>query len=218
MNRTLISIDVGGTLGEATTPSLAATLADMSPLGARRAREIMRDRLHTAPAITETVEQEVCAALRIPISSFPNQVVPPALRLAPGALRVLYELSTLGVVVTLSNVTCLEADTDTLRRRLNPWVDDHFPSCRTGYSKPDPRAFLTAAARHNAPASRVVPIGDDWDCDIVGATGIGAAAIWISHGRSVPDQRWLDSNRLLVADDLAAVVPHVRSLLARRSA
>lgn len=140
-------------------------------------------------------------------------------------MSALRELSTLGIVVTLSNVTCLEADTGNLHRRLHPWVSDHFPSCRTGYSKPDPRAFLAAAARYGVPASGMVHIGDDWDCDIVGATGIGAATIWISHGRPVPDYgagrgggRGLNRMGVLVADDLAAAVPHVRSLTARRPA
>jgi FMN phosphatase YigB (HAD superfamily) len=218
MTTTLICLDVGGTLGRAETPGLAAILADASPLGARRAREVMRERLHTAPEITEEVKRDVCAALMIPVSTFPDHVTAPALRLVPEATSVLRALSVLGTVVTLSNVTCLEADTDNLSRQLHPWVSDHFPSCRTGYSKPDPRAFLAAAARHDVPASRMIHIGDDWDCDVVGAAGIGATAIWISHGRPVPDNQLAVSQDVLVADYLAAVVDHVRALTTRRPA
>lgn len=218
MTNTLICIDVGGTLGHAETPGLAVTLAAASPLGGRRAREIMRDRLHTVPEITDTVKRDVCSALMIPDSAFPEHLAASALRLVPEAARVLRELSGLGTVVTLSNVTCWEADTDNLSRQLRPWVSDHFPSCRIGYSKPDPRAFLTVAARYDVPPSRVVHIGDDWDCDIAGATSIGVTAIWISHGRPVPDSHLAASPGVLVADNLAAVVDHVRSLITRRPA
>lgn len=218
MTSTLICIDVGGTLGHAEKPGLAATLAAASPLGGRRAREIMRERLHTAREITDAVKRDVCSALMIPVSAFPEHVAASALRLVPEATGVLRELSGLGTVVTLSNVTCVEADTDNLRRQLRPWVSDHFPSCRIGYSKPDPRAFLTVAAHYDLPASRVVHIGDDWACDIAGATGIGATAIWISHGRPVPDNQLAASPGVLVADNLAAVVNHVRSLITRRPA
>jgi len=214
----LICVDVGGTLGHAETPSLAAILAAASPLGARRAREIMRERLHTVPAITDSVKRDVCSALMIPVSTFPEHVAAPALRLVPEAVGVLRQLSALGTVVTLSNVTCLEADTESLSRHLQPWVSDHFPSCRIGYSKPDPRAFLVAAARFDVPASRMIHIGDDWDCDVVGATGVGAIAIWISHGRSVPDNHMAASQDVLVADNLADVVDHVRSLFTGRPA
>jgi FMN phosphatase YigB (HAD superfamily) len=64
----------------------------------------------------------------------------------------------------------------------------------------------------------MIHIGDDWDCDVVGATGIGATAIWISHGRPVPDNQLAVSQDVLVADNLAAVVDHVRALTTRRPA
>lgn len=70
--RSLISLDIGGTLGNAQGPGLAAHLAAASPLGPQQARRIMRDVLHTAPEITDAVVDRVCRALSIEPSAFPE--------------------------------------------------------------------------------------------------------------------------------------------------
>jgi FMN phosphatase YigB (HAD superfamily) len=118
-------------------------------------------------------------------------------------------------VVTLSNVTCTEADTERLLDLLSPWVNAHFPSCRTGYAKPDHRAFRTAADACGVEPSRIIHVGDDWECDIHGATDAGATAVWISHGRTIPDPGLLVERRVRVAHDLADAVTHVRHHLTR---
>jgi FMN phosphatase YigB (HAD superfamily) len=106
----------------------------------------------------------------------------------------------------------VDADTDSLRNRLAPWVSEHFPSCRIGYAKPDPLAFHTVAGHCDVVAAQMLHIGDDWACDVVGAVGAGARAIWISRGRPVPDQAMLVEHDVLVADDPAAAA----RLLTRR--
>lgn len=84
------------------------------------ARVIMRDLLHTAPAITDAVVSTVCSALHVPESTFPRDLPPVPLALFPDTLTALRALNQVAPVVTLSNVTCREADTDRLRALLRP--------------------------------------------------------------------------------------------------
>jgi FMN hydrolase / 5-amino-6-(5-phospho-D-ribitylamino)uracil phosphatase len=199
----LISVDVGGTLGLADGPGLTMRLIEASPLPAHRAREIMRGRLHTQPVITAEVIAEVSAALGIAADPAPFTAPPAPLTLFPGTLQALRELAALAPVVTLSNVTCVDADTDRLAAQLAPYVTGHFPSCQTGYSKPDANAFRAVARRCGTTPDRMIHIGDDWNCDILGAVSAGARAVWISRGRAVPDETVLRRGAL-AADDLAA--------------
>jgi FMN hydrolase / 5-amino-6-(5-phospho-D-ribitylamino)uracil phosphatase len=200
----LISVDVGGTLGAADGPGLTMRLAGASPLAPDHAREIMRGRLHTEAAITETVVADVCDALRIPVSAALFNTPPTPLTLFPGTLEALRALSAIAAVVTLSNVTCVDTDTDSLRNRLAPWVSEHFPSCHIGYAKPDPLAFHAVTRHCNVASARMLHIGDDWACDVVGAVNAGARAIWVSQGRPVPDQAMLARHEVLVAYNLTA--------------
>jgi FMN hydrolase / 5-amino-6-(5-phospho-D-ribitylamino)uracil phosphatase len=179
-------------------------LVEASPLAPDHAREIMRGRLHSEAAITETVVADVCDALRIPVSAALFHTPPTPLTLFPGTLQALRMLSAIAAVVTLSNVTCVDIDTDSLRNRLAPWVSEQFPSCHIGYAKPDPLAFHAVAKHCNVVSARMLHIGDDWACDVVGAVNAGAQALWVSRGRPVPDQAMLARDEVLVAYDLAA--------------
>jgi FMN hydrolase / 5-amino-6-(5-phospho-D-ribitylamino)uracil phosphatase len=206
----LITVDVGGTLGAGDGPGLTMRLAASSPLSPQQAREIMRDLLHTRPAITTEVVEEVCAALGIPPDPGPFTAPPAPLTLFPGTLPALRELAALAPVVTLSNVTCVDAETDWLAARLAPYVTGHFPSCSTGFAKPDPRAFQAVARRYGTVPARMVHIGDDWACDVLGAMNAGVRAVWISRGRPVPDETVL-GHGVTVADDLTAAARYLTS-------
>jgi HAD superfamily hydrolase (TIGR01509 family) len=175
----------------------------------------MRDVLHTVPEITEAVVDRVCLALRLEPSDFPRDLPVAPLMLFPGTVEALRALSDVASVVTLSNVTCTEADPERLLGLLSPWVSAHFPSCRIGYAKPDDRAFQTVAEECGVELSRIVHVGDDWECDIQGATNAGARAVWISHGRTIPDPRLLVEQCIRVAHDLVDAVTHVRHHLTR---
>lgn len=217
MSPLLISVDVGGTLGHVEGPSLAAILAAASPLDPHDARRVVRHTLHAAAEITDTVRDEICSALKISPSSFPTPVSASPLGLFPDTVDTLRQLNDYGIVITLSNVTCVEADTEELRRLFAPWVAAHFPSYRLGYAKPDPRAFRTVAAHYRIDVRHLVHIGDDWECDILGATAVGATAIWISGGRPVPEDQPRAGSRVLVAEDLCQITQHIRTLARRRS-
>ncbi|MFD9562576.1 HAD family hydrolase [Streptomyces sp. NPDC059994] len=210
----LVTVDVGGTLGSADGPGLSMRLAEASPLPAARARAIMRASLHTQPSLTEAVVAEVCEALEMPPEAFPRDIAPAPFRLFPGATEALRRISAVARVVTLSNVTCVDADTEGLRGLLSPWVSDYFPSCRIGHTKPDPRAFHAVLDHLGAARNRVIHVGDDWACDIVGAVESGIRAIWISRGRQVPDAAMVVDHGVLVATDLAAAATHIEHLAA----
>ncbi|MEV3857672.1 HAD family hydrolase [Streptomyces sp. NPDC050095] len=189
-------------------------LAEASPLSAVRAREVMRTSLHTQPALTDTVVAEVCEALEVPTDAFPRDLPPAPFRLFPETIEALRRVSAVATVVTLSNVTCVDADTDGLRGLLSPWVSDYFPSCRIGHTKPDPRAFHAVVDQLGVRPDRVIHVGDDWTCDIVGAVASGIRAIWISRGRQVPDDSLVVDHGVLVAADLAAAATHITQLAA----
>ncbi|GAA3138207.1 FMN phosphatase YigB (HAD superfamily) [Kribbella aluminosa] len=210
----LVTVDVGGTLGTADGPGLTMRLTEASPLPAAQARAVMRASLHTQPALTDAVVAGVCEALEIPSDAFPRDLAPAPFLLFPGTTEALRRISAVARVVTLSNVTCVDADTEGLRSLLSPWVSDFFPSCRIGHTKPDPRAFHAVADQLGIGPDRVIHVGDDWTCDIVGAVESGCGAVWISRGRQVPDETLVVDNSVLVAADLAAAATHIEQLAA----
>jgi len=211
-----VSLDVGGTLGYVDGVGLIDTLAAASPLGLVEGRRIAREALHTEPVITPAIIASVCDALLIVTTDFPISVSPRPLHLFPGVRRALRAMSRHATLVTLSNVTCLEAGTEHLSTLLRPWVVDHFPSCRIGYAKPDPAAFHYVAAACQTPPSDMVHIGDDWTCDVVGARAAGVTAIWISGGRAVPEPGRMDDPGLVVARDLVDASRRLADIARRR--
>lgn len=211
----LVSVDVGGTLGMADEPGLTMRLVEASPLPPARTRAILRFSLHTRPALTDALVSEVCEAVQVPTETFPRDAPPAPFSLYSGTTEALRRISAVATVVTLSNVTCVDADTDGLRALLSPWVSDFFPSCRIGHTKPDPRAFHAVTDHFATDPGGLIHIGDDWVCDIVGAIEAGASAVWISRGRQVPDESLLVDHGVLVAEDLAAAATHIQHLAAR---
>jgi FMN phosphatase YigB (HAD superfamily) len=216
MSKLVVSVDVGGTIAQAGGPSLATVLARLSPLDADEVRRVVRRMLYPQPSVGPSQAAAICAALRIPVGAFPSSVQPSPLRLVPGAVTALRQMSRYATLVTLSNVTSQEADTELLDHLLRPWVKDHFPSCRIGYAKPDPSAFRYVASACRTRETHMVHIGDDWDCDIIGARSAGVTAVWLSNGRPVPEPDRLVDQGLYLAADLAAASRHVTDLALRR--
>ncbi|MCY0945660.1 HAD family hydrolase [Streptomyces antarcticus] len=209
----LISVDVGGTIGEADSPGLTMQLTAASPLPAAQARAVMRGRLHTQPAITDALAAELADALGIELADFPRDMKAAPLTLYPYALDALRQLAGIAPVVTLSNVTCVDADTENLRQRLAPWVTGLFSSCALGYAKPDPRAFLAVAEYHGVAPASMIHIGDDWACDVLGALDAGAIPVWISKDRPIPDTPPTRGRQHVhVAATLAAAAALIRTL------
>lgn len=213
----LVSVDVGGTLGISPRPGITAALVAASPLPRPDAIRIIRQRLHTVPAITDALIAELCEALDMPVTAFPYGHEAAPLELFPLAPAALKKISALLPVVTLSNVACVDAASEQLRELLSPWVSDFFPSHRIGYAKPDPRAFTTLAARCGVNPGRIVHIGDHWECDVLGALHAGAHAIWISGDRTPPSAGPIVTSNVQVATDIGAAADLVRELCTRRT-
>ncbi|WP_335989972.1 HAD family hydrolase [Glycomyces sp. MUSA5-2] len=216
--RPVVSLDIGGTLGGAQGPGIAARLSALSPLTPKEARRIMRGILHTAPTITPSVIGKVCAALEISPRDFPSGFPVSPLVLFDGVPAALRRLSQRATVVTISNVTCAEVDTERLEQLFAPWVSTHFPSCHTGFAKPDPEAFINAASVYQLAASDLIHVGDDWECDILGARAVNATVIWISHGRTPPNESPLVTNDVHVAENFTDAVQYICRLLETRNA
>jgi FMN phosphatase YigB (HAD superfamily) len=194
----LISVDVGGTIGRASGPVLTSVLAESSPLPRRRVDEAVRQHLSRALCVPTTLIESLCELVDVD-PAVASDYVPPKLCPLPGARQALKLLSEIAPVVTLSNVSALDFDEDELSAVTDPYVVAHYPSCRTGRVKPDPRAFLAVSDRHQVPISEVIHIGDNWECDVVGATAAGAKAIWLREGRRIRAPGLTDQ-----APDLAA--------------
>ena len=97
-----------------------------------------------------------------------------------GLLRRLSERGLrLGIVANHPQAAC--------ERLARAGIDDLFEyqglSGLTGFSKPDPRAFLTAAAALGVAAADCIMVGDRIDNDIAPAKALGMATILLRGGR-----------------------------------
>lgn len=210
----LISLDIGGTVGTTEGKGITETLAAASPLPGREVRRIVRETLHVVPRITDSLIAEVCKALRIRRSDFPADHVPPQLRLHPDSLAAIQSLSRLAPVVTLSNVCVLDFDAAAMGSILGPYVTGQHPSCNLGYAKPDRAAFQMVADRYGVPIGALLHIGDDWECDVLGALSAGARAMWVSRHRAVPPSAAFHADHLTVISDLPAAARELHTCMA----
>jgi len=64
---------------------------------------------------------------------------------------------------------------------LLPFFELILTSAALGTRKPDPAIFRAALAHFGAVPSQAVMVGDDYEADILGATGVGMTAIWITR-------------------------------------
>jgi FMN phosphatase YigB (HAD superfamily) len=209
-SRGVVSVDVGGTLGYGSAPSLASRLVAASALPPPRATSIVRTTLNVAPSLSNELINRLCHRLGIARSTFPSRHAPSRLRVFPGVPDAMRRLTGARTVVTLSNVSCVDFDEADLRQALGGTVAAHYASCRLRRAKPDARVFRTVATRHGVPVSSLVHVGDDWECDVLGALGAGARAVWITRGRALPrDWERLDRERFGVAVDFSEAVTAV---------
>ena len=71
---------------------------------------------------------------------------------------------------------------------LADWFVTIVISDRVGYGKPHPAIFRAALEAAGVPAERAVHVGDSYAKDVLGAVGVGMAAMLIARdGASPPD-------------------------------
>jgi FMN phosphatase YigB (HAD superfamily) len=200
----LISLDIGGTIGFAHGQSIATILTNASTSSPREVQRILRETLYVSPILTDSLIDDICGALGIHRTCFPKDYISPHFEIYPWALLAVKLLSDCATVVTLSNVSCLDAGTTTIKESLGMFINAYYPSCEIGLAKPDPLAFHAVAGRHGIPTDSLLHIGDDWECDIFGALSAGARAIWIAGDRAILNNRpTIFPHRLIIARDLA---------------
>ena len=111
---------------------------------------------------------------------------PGVMRLFPKALDVLARLRADGY--RLGIISNWSWD---LRRRcdqvgITEAFDYILASAYAGCLKPNPRIFDRALADMRVPAERAIHVGDDYEADVLGATGVGMEAVWVSRDGSTP--------------------------------
>lgn len=98
-------------------------------------------------------------------------------------------LETLGRTHRLAMVTNFDhAPTvhDVLRRdRLDAFFEVVAISGEVGWRKPHRVMFETALRRLGVRPDEALFVGDNFDLDVIGATNVGMAAAWYTHGRPV---------------------------------
>lgn len=209
----LISLDVGGTLGDAKGQTITNILSSLSRLPKSDIRSILRNTLHIAPEITEGLIQRVCMLLGIEPTLFPRSYTAPGFQLYPQTLSSIKSLRKCAPLITLSNVSCFDFKIETLQEILGDYISRQYPSCILGYAKPDQRAFESVVKQHQISIKSLIHIGDNWECDIIGAISAGARAIWIAGEQAALDKPNIQKDRLTIVKDLTEASEYLDKLV-----
>lgn len=209
----LISVDVGGTLGKGTDPTVTSVLAAVSPLPRRTVSAIVREELETTPAVTGEVRARLAEALRITWTAELEAAVSSArFELFPGAAGAVAALARIAPTVTLSNSIAWHAHHhDTVRAACEGHLAAAYTSYELGVAKPARAAFERVAAAHGASVEELVHIGDTWHADVLGALSAGARAVWIATRRDLPAYEPERSGRVRAARDITEVPAVLRA-------
>lgn len=206
-----VSFDVGGTLGTGVASTLTSSLVEASPLEPVVARRTMRSLLHVASRIDEDVIRRVSEALEITPEQFPRDAPSSPLEAVPGADAALQLLKGVVTLVTLSNVTCVDSNSAQLDALFPGVFHRFFASCDIGYAKPDSRSYEIVAKELGLAPEQVVHVGDDWACDVVGATEAGWGAVWVGGDRPIPDPAFAVRNKIYAAADLDDAIRYIKN-------
>ena len=91
---------------------------------------------------------------------------------------------------------------------LNSFFEAVFTSDALGYKKPDPQTFIQCLERTNSTASNAVMIGDDMECDVLGALNCGWRQVHFNpHGQRHGHQVWRTVKTLKALLDLPLMNP-----------
>jgi putative hydrolase of the HAD superfamily len=111
-----------------------------------------------------------------------------ALRPVEGAREALAELHDRGVRLAVLSNTSFSGRTlefELRRQGFGTPFDTVLSSADCGRRKPSPESFRTALARLDVPPAEAWYVGDSWECDVVGATGVGMTALWFDRAAGV---------------------------------
>ncbi len=106
-----------------------------------------------------------------------------AVQLFDGALDALNRIRRSGArMVLLTNGDAPTQRAKIERFRLAEYFQSILIEGETGVGNPDPRAHRAALAALEADPQSVWMVGDDWECDIAPAMGLGMRTVWICEG------------------------------------
>jgi len=110
------------------------------------------------------------------------------MRLPAGARETIARLAETYALAVLSNFPLTECILRPLERDgLLPFLQTVIVSADIGYIKPHPSLFTALCEGLGAAPAEIVHVGDDWDADILGATGSGLHAVYTTEWRDEPD-------------------------------
>ncbi len=212
----LIVLDVGGTLGESTAPTVSSRLIELSPLPEEHVKRIIQDVLLVAHHGELPSPNELCAKLDIDAAMWPIDCVTAPFEIYPATVPAVTKLADIAPVVTLSNSPAWHAHHhETLATACAPHLTALYTSYGLGVpAKPDPAAFHLISARHNVPVERIVAVGDRWSVDIVAALDANIGTIiWTSkEPNDSPKPHLITNGRVHAIDDISRAVPLIEYL------
>lgn len=91
-------------------------------------------------------------------------------------LNALHERVRLGVITN--------GNAEVHRLGLDHYFHFSLSAMEVGAAKPSHLVFETAVNRAGVPAGRIAHVGDDVECDVVGAARAGMQAVWLNRDRS----------------------------------
>jgi putative hydrolase of the HAD superfamily len=109
-------------------------------------------------------------------------------RLRPEVLPVISQLRERGLRIGLVSDCTAELPAAWPRLPVSPLVDAPVFSCIEGTRKPDPRLFLTCAARLPADPTACLYVGDGGGRELTGSTAVGMHAVLLAGAD------WLDNH------------------------
>lgn len=207
----LIILDVGGTLGESTAPTVSSRLIKLSPLPEEDVKTIIQDILLVAHHGELPSPNELCAQLDIDAARWPIECVTAPFEIYPATVPAVTKLAKIAPVVTLSNSPAWHAHHhETLATACAPHLAALYTSYGLGVpAKPDPAAFHLISARHNVPLERIVSVGDRWPVDIAAALDANVGTIiWTSQEpHDSPEPQLIANGRVRTISDIASAAP-----------
>lgn len=207
----LIVLDVGGTLGESTAPTVSSRLIELSPLPEVDVKRIIQDILLVAHHGELPAPNELCAKLDIVPTMWPIECVTAPFEIYPATVSAVTRLADIAPVVTLSNSPAWHAHHhETLAIACSPHLTALYTSYGLGVpAKPDPAAFHLISAHHNVPVERIAAVGDRWSVDVVAALDANVCTIiWISENpNDSPEPQLIANGRVHAINNISGVAP-----------
>lgn len=96
-------------------------------------------------------------------------------------ISALKELKNRGLILGLISNVAQDMESTYDELGLQPYLDFKVTSSEVGYDKPQPEIFLAALEKAQAKPEAAIHIGDQYELDVLGARGVGMAAVLLDR-------------------------------------